>query len=402
LGRGATTKEIDQAIHADENFSFLQSNSAQAVRRTLQHNLSSFFEALEGWKKHPEKYMGRPQFPQYLPSLEKRVIEIYQVPKIKDGYWSLPMSQECKDKFGPLRIRLPKNLREKKIKYIEIVPRHNGRFFEVHYTHEQPVTQMKKQVQSTNLLTIDLGVTNFLSCITNLGDSFILDGRRIKSINQFFNKQAGKLQKQNKQHGLSPKVCTKKQATLWTKRDRKLHGYMTWALGILFKKVKEYQIGTIVVGKNKFWKQEANLYYKKNTQNFVDIPFNRMLDMIRNRCRKEGIVYIEQEESYTSKSSFFDNDVLPVFDVKKQGSYTFSGRRIKRGLYKSKEGIVLNSDIHGALNILRKAGLFPSQPMKLAPPVVLKRNDKPCELHEKPPGKKKPRRKPRKKRNGNS
>jgi hypothetical protein len=129
----ATVKEVDAAMQADINYWGIQSNSAQAIRRTLFSDVKSFFKSLEQWKKSPEKFTGRPKFPKYSGTTEKRVIEIYQVPKVDhDGYWKIPMNVEFRKRFGSIKIRMPKNLLSKKISYIEIVPKQKGRFFEVH------------------------------------------------------------------------------------------------------------------------------------------------------------------------------------------------------------------------------------------------------------------------------
>ncbi|MEG0380917.1 MAG: transposase, partial [Kurthia sp.] len=172
--RMATTKEIDASMQEDMNYWGVQSNSVQAIRRTLLSEVKSFFKALEAWKKSPSKFTGRPQFPKYSKSTEKRLIEIYQVPKIdKDGYWAIPMNVAFRKRFGSIKIRMPKNLLHKKISYIEIVPKQKGRFFEVHYTYEVQAAQMKKQPTTTKIaLSCDLGVDRIMSCASNTGDTF--------------------------------------------------------------------------------------------------------------------------------------------------------------------------------------------------------------------------------------
>lgn len=119
----ATVKEIDTAIQADMNYWGVQSNSAQAIRRTLYAEAKSFFKALEKWKKNPEKFTGRPKFPKYSRATEKRVIEIYQVPKVdKEGYWSIPMNVEFRKRYGSIKIRMPKNLLHKKSPTLKSYP----------------------------------------------------------------------------------------------------------------------------------------------------------------------------------------------------------------------------------------------------------------------------------------
>lgn len=131
------------------------------------------------FKGNPGKSTGHPKFPNYSGSTDKRIIEIYQVPKVDDnGYWMIRMNVEFRKKFGSTKIRMPKNLINKKISYIEIVPKQKGRFFEVHYTYEMHVSHTKKQSTTTsNALSCDLGVDRLLSCATNPGDTFLIDGK---------------------------------------------------------------------------------------------------------------------------------------------------------------------------------------------------------------------------------
>ncbi|ADH97782.1 RNA-guided endonuclease InsQ/TnpB family protein [Salisediminibacterium selenitireducens] len=351
----ATTKEIDSAMKADMNYWGIQSNSVQAVRRTLLSEVKSFFEALKKWKENPEGFTGRPKFPNYSCSTAKRVIEIYQVPKVdKDGYWNIPMNADFRKRFGPLKLRMPKNLMDKKISYIEIVPKQNGRFFEAHYVYEVPVSQMKKQKTTTKALSCDLGVDYLLSCATNQGDTFLVNGKRLKSINQYFNKEISRLKQKNIENGLSKRIVTNQMASLWCKRNLQIDGYLSQTVGLLFKQIKQLNIDTVVIGYNAGWKQESHLG-KKNNQEFVQIPFRRLISAIENKCLKEGIRFVKQEESYTSKSSFLDNDDIPVWIKGDDTRYSFSGKRLYRGFYRSENGQCIHADINAALNILRKS-----------------------------------------------
>ncbi|WP_270400957.1 transposase, partial [Bacillus mobilis] len=248
-----------------------------------------------------------------------------------------------------------KNLRHKKISYIEIVPKQKGRFFEVHYTYEMHVSQMKKPSTTTsNALSCDLGVDRLVSCVTNTGDTFLIDGKKLKSINQYFNKMIRNLQLKNVGNGLSKRVVTNKMAALWHKRERQINGYISQAVGLLFKKVKACNIDTVVVGYNAGWKQKSNMG-KKNNQTFVQIPFYKLIAAIENKCVKEGIRFLKQEESYTSKASFLDKDPIPVWSKDDKTYYRFSGKRITRGLYRSQSGRCIHADINGALNTLGKS-----------------------------------------------
>lgn len=355
-----TGTQIDKAMKDDINYSCLQSNCVQAIRNTVLDEFNSFFKALKDWKENPGKYKGKPKMPFYSKPTAKRVIEIHQPTKVgKDGRWKLPMSTDFRKKFGDVSIKMPQNLHNKKVTYIEIVPKKQGRFFEVHYTYEVDVPQMKKTKNTTtNVLGIDLGVKRLMSCATNHGDywdSFLIDGKKLTSINQYFNKKLAEQQQKNLKNGISKKITTKKQACLWEKRDRQINGYISQAVGLLFKKVKELEIDTIVIGRTKEWKQKTKMG-RKNNRKFVHIPFLKLLEAVKNKCLKEGIKFIEQEESFTSKASFLDRDFIPVFEKGDKTKYKFSGKRTKRGLYESPKGKI-HADINAALNIIRKSNV---------------------------------------------
>ncbi|TKI19492.1 IS200/IS605 family element transposase accessory protein TnpB, partial [Bacillus cereus] len=159
----------------------------------------------------------------------------------------------------------------------------------VHYTYEMHVSQMKKTSTTTNnALSCDLGVDRLVSCVTNTGDTFLIDGKKLKAINQYFNKMIRSLQQKNVENGISKRVVTNKMAALWHKRERQINGYISQTVGLLFKKVKECSVDTVVVGYNAGWKQKSDMG-KKNNQQFVQIPFHKLIAAIENKCIKEGI-----------------------------------------------------------------------------------------------------------------
>lgn len=160
------------------------------------------------------------------------------------------------------------------------------------------------------------------------------------------------------------------------KREKQINGYIGKAVGLLFKKAKKLTIDNFVVGYNAGWKRHSDMG-KKNNQQFVQIPFNRLISAIENKCLKDGICFVKQEESYTSKASFLDKDEIPVWSKVDKKTYFFSGKRITRGQYLSKTGTCLHADINGALNILSKSNVIGlTNPVKIKEPIrieVLKR-----------------------------
>ncbi|OOQ91876.1 IS200/IS605 family accessory protein TnpB-related protein, partial [Bacillus cereus] len=160
-------------------------------------------------------------------------------------------------------------------------------------------------------------------------------------------------------------------AALWHKRERQINGYISQTVGLLFKKVKAFNIDTVIVGYNTGWKQESDMG-NKNNQKFVQIPFHKLISAIENKCVKEGIRFLKQEESYTSKASFLDKDRIPVWSKDDRTHYRFSGKRMTRGLYRSKSGKCIHADINGALNTLQKSRVVElDENLKVKTPILL-------------------------------
>ena len=229
---------------------------------------------------------------------------------------------------------------------IRIIPKANYFVLEVIYEAKE----MDIKPDNNRYLSIDLGVNNLAACSSNVINSFLINGKPIKSINQYYNKTNAKL-KSNLE--LVNKIkSSKKLRQLGLKRSNKLKWYMHNASKFIIDKCVENEINTIIIGKNNGWKQEINIG-KQNNQTFVSIPFSLLVEQIKYKGRLQGINVIEQEESYTSKVSFFDNDFIPVYS-ETDDKLNPSGKRIKRGLYQTKENHYINADINGSLNILRK------------------------------------------------
>ena len=299
--------------------------------------------------KYPAKAC---RLPSYLPKDGHMTLVIGFV-RLKDNRLVLPMSNMFRKTHTPVIINLPPVLYDKKVKEIRIIPKHNARFFEIQYTYECDCVQNSLNVNNT--LALDLGVNNLVTAVTNHGDSFIIDGRRLKSINQWFNKENARLQSiKDKQH--YPKKQTHRQYILSRKHSNRVNNYMSKAARYIINYCISHDIGTLIVGYNETFQQNSRIG-NINNQNFVYIPFGKLRDKLEYLCNMYGIRFIKQEESYTSKASFFDNDVIPVYNPDNVKSYVFSGNRIHRGLYRTGSGYVLNADVNGALNILKKSNV---------------------------------------------
>ena len=308
-----------------------------------------------------------------------------------------PSMFELPDEYF-IRLSIPRYLTNKKIKEVSIIPLFNGKKFEIAYTYldEEEI----KESKGDTTLAIDLGVNNLAACVTTKGNSFIIDGKRLKSMNQYYNKKMAKLKNENQyvlrknknpltgeliylkdlRKNLSidesyKNIMTKRMIHLMEKRDNKIKDYIYKSSKMIINYCLENNINRIIIGYSEDFQNKGFVlskeYYakdnyskhlekemkKKNNQNFLMIPFGKLINRIEYLCSKNGIECIIQEESYTSASSFFDLDSLPIYSKGKNKEYTFSGERIKRGLYKTKEGKCINADINGALNIYRKSSV---------------------------------------------
>ena len=214
--------------------------------------------------------------------------------------------------------------------------------------YEKEIEQVKK---NDRVASIDIGLENLFTIAFNYNKKGIsIKGTKLKVINQYFNKEKARLQSMlpNKQY------VSKFINQLLYKRTEQLRNYIGYYTNKLIEILRTERISKLVVGYNKGWKQEINIG-SKNNQSFVNIPFRKILDILRYKLEDNGIEYKEQEESYTSKASYLDNDEIPIYK-EETNEIKFSGRRIKRGIYKSKQGKIINADLNGALNILKKSG----------------------------------------------
>ena len=333
-----------------QNYKLLNSNIAQQTLKDVDQMFKTFFALIKLAKqgKYNFKYI---KLPNYLPKNGYANLIIAQI-RIKNNVLTIPYSNTFKKKREPkkIQIKVPQVLENKKIKEIRIIPKFNARFFEIQYTYEVQEEEIK--LNTNNALAIDLGVNNLCTCVTNTGKSFIIDGRKLKSLNQFFNKQNAKLQSIKDKQNI--KRQTKQQYLISRKRKNRVGDYINKTCRYIINYCLTNDIGTLVIGYNQSFQNKTNLG-KKNNQIFTHLPFGRIREKLEYLCKRYNINYMLQEESYTSKASFFDNDELPIYNMDNPQEYEFSGKRVKRGLYRTKNGYRFNADCNGALNILRKS-----------------------------------------------
>lgn len=260
------------------------------------------------------------------------------------------MSNAFKAKHGEIWIPFPDRLNQETLKEVRILPKYDGRFFEVEFISEVEVTPIETKVDSA--ISIDLGLDNLATCIDTNGASFILDGKPLKSFNQWFNKENARLQSIKDLQKL--KGTTERQARLVINRNAKVRDYLNKAARYIINHCIKHGIDKLVVGFNVSMKQSINIGSRHN-QNFVQIPHSIFRLKLKAMSERYGVKYVEQEESYTSKASFLDGDIIPVYNADNPKECKFSGKRVKRGLYRTQHGFLVNADCNGAANILQKS-----------------------------------------------
>ena len=333
----------------NENYQLLQTDIAQQILKVVDRSFKSFFNLIQKAKESLYRF-EQIRMPRYLKKEGYFPLIIPRI-RVKDGYFNIPMSRKFKAEYGAVKIPFPERLADKNLKEVRIIPRFDAQFFEVEFITE---SERQPTVKTNNVIAIDLGLDNLATCVSNTGSSFILDGRKLKSINQWYNKENSRLQSIKDKQGI--KGLTKKQISITVNRNNKVRDYLNKATRYLINWCRKHRISTLVVGVNSGMKQNINLG-KKTNQKFVQIPHHSLRMKLKAMCDRYGLTYSEQEESYTSKASFLDGDLIPVYNADNPTEYSFSGKRVKRGLYKTREGKLINADSNGAANIGIKSNL---------------------------------------------
>ena len=338
-------------LKSSDNYKMLNSNMAQQILKEVDSSFKSFFGLLKLAKKG--KYAFKDcKLPHYLPKDGYTTLVIGFV-RLNGNKLILPFSNTYKKSHKPVEITIPPILLDKKVKEIRIIPKANARFFEIQYIYE--AGHIQRNLNTNNALALDLGINNLVTAVSSTGKSFIIDGKKLKSINQWYNKQNAHLQSiKDKQHiGKRP---TNKQKANARNRNNKINDYMNKTARIIIDYCINNDIGTLIVGYNETFQRNSNIG-KINNQAFVNIPYGQLRSKLEYLCELNGIAFVKQEESYTSKASFWDKDNIPVYNNDNPKTYQFSGNRIYRGLYKTANGKYLNADVNGALNIMKKSSV---------------------------------------------
>lgn len=313
----------------------LSGSSSQQILMALDKNLKSYFSAIKAWKRNNKKFTGCPKFPRYKHKTRGRNIFSYSYAQFKHKGDLIYFPK--KERLSPLITRC----KEETVKQVRFIPKPDCYIIEVVYE-----SVSKEQLHDNNrIMSIDLGVNNLASIVTNVSNKPILiDGRRLKSINQYYNKKRSNIQQQIKK--INGKENSRRLMSLTRKRNNKVKDYIHKASKEIINICLKEDITTLVVGHNDGWKQNVNLG-KRNNQNFVSIPFEMFISMLRYKSERQGLRFVEVNESHTSKCSSFDLESVGHHDI-------YVGRRIRRGLFRTRNGVLINADVNGAYNIMRK------------------------------------------------
>ena len=325
--------QIINKMYVDTNNSDYRALPAKVSKHTqmlVERNFKSFFALLK--LKSKGEYDKPVKIPKYLNKKTGRQVVHYEKGAIsfkKQGYIKLSKTE----------IEIKSNLTKDKVQFVRIVPKNNYIVIEIGYNIQEKEVQL-----NNNALAIDIGVNNIASCVTNTGDKFLINGKPLKYINHNYNKRIADIQSKIKLTHNKNKSRYKNKIT--NKRNNRINDYLHKITTYIVNQTVSKNITTIIVGYNKGWKQDTNIG-KINNQNFVNIPFYKFISMLEYKSKLKGIAFKTITEEYTSKCSFIDDE-----EIGKHKEY--AGKRINKNFFRSKKGIIINADINGAYNILKK------------------------------------------------
>ena len=336
--------DLEKEYKSNRHYQVLHSQAAQQILRSVAESFKSFKELDKKYSKGELHF--KPKLPKYRKGAGYALVTYpKQALKLLGDHIKIPLGNTVKRwfKLDSFLLPMPSNLKFADLKELRILPR--NRCFYAEFVYEQK-SSPKINFNPQYALAIDPGINNWLSCVSNAGTSFIVDGRKVKSLNQWYNKRVSSL-KEGKPQG----YWDEQLAHITEKRNRQVRDAVNKAARLVVDYCIKYKIGTVVFGWNQGQRQEAKL--GKTTQSFVQIPTAKLKERVKQLCEYYSIKFLETEESYTSKASFLDGDFLPTFGAKPEG-WTPSGKRVKRGMYRTGAGKLINADLNGAANILRK------------------------------------------------
>lgn len=353
--------ELNKLLNSNENFHILNTYASICTIRQAYNSMSLFIKHQNDLPKYLSKRdvyalytdQVRPILYNNKKCIKLPLSNLVRTNKVLTTTFNDPLIREFIKELNINKIEniyfpIPKVIEDKEIKQVRIVPLYKGEYIEIEFSYKKEKVELNEG--NNNTLSIDVGINNLMTLVTTNNISYIIDGKRLKSINQFYNKQKAYYQSK-----LVNNKYSKRLKRFDLRNKHRIDDYVNKAVNQVIKISKEEKVNTIVIGYNKGLKEKGikndNLTNKEKSkinQNFTRIPISRLINKIKYKCEEYSINCIVINESYTSLSSFYDND-----KIDKQEKY--SGKRIKRGLYLTKNNIEVNADVNAALNILRKS-----------------------------------------------
>lgn len=338
--------DLDKLLKSDIEYpdykNMPTAQSAQQILRLLDKNWTSFFKSIKDWSKHKDKYLGRPKLPKYKAKDGRYILILTnQNVRIKNNILYFPKS------FNGFtqKVVCVNKPNFKSFQQVRFIPKYDYIVMEVIYNVEITDTEVK---DNQRYLSIDIGVDNLATVTNNFGEiPFIINGKGLKSVNKYYNKQISHYREIAKR--MNDLDYTHRMSSWTTKRNNIINNYIHNTSRYIVNYAIENNVSAIVIGKNNNWKQGSNMNKLAN-QTFVQIPFAKLIQMITYKAEEVGISVITTEESYTSGTSFLDNETPTKEQYNKS-------RRVHRGLFKSNNGKLINADVNGSLQILKK--VFP-------------------------------------------
>lgn len=323
-------------LEGDINYRKLKAQVSQQCLKLIDKNIKSYIKSIKDWSINKGKYKGKPHLPSYKPvNGYNQLIYTNQCSRVKDGkiYLSkdlsidIPQWNEYKDKISSFQ-------------QIRVNPKVG--YTEIEIVYDTPTGN--EDIDYKRFASIDAGLGNLVTMVTDFSEPIIYSGKQIKSRNRFYNKRISLLKSIAETN--NKKKSSKQISRLWDKRNKQMNDVFHKVSRHIVNVLLQNHVGNLIIGHNNGWKDSINIG-KVNNQNFVMVPFDKLISYLKYKCELVGITVIEHEESYTSKCDGLAMESICKHDV-------YKGKRIRRGLFQSSVGKLINADVNGALNIMRK------------------------------------------------
>ena len=341
-----TYPELDKVLKDNVHYKAMAAQSAQQTLKSVGESIVSYNGLVNLYYKHRS---DRPSLPKYR---KKGGLAAVTFPRqaltLKDGYFYPSISRETKPHLiTDIALHLPEFIDSDWVKEVTIRPNYGELWIDWVIDDGKEAITNNPNLDYSQAWSFDHGGTNWLTGVSTRGKSLIIDGRKLKAMNQGYCRLVAKYKQ-----GKSDFYWDSNLDRVQRKRNNQMGDAVNKAARFIINQCLNDRVGNLVIGWNSGQKPGSNMG-KRNNQNFVVIPTKRLIDRLKQLCHEYGIVFTVTEEAYTSKASFLDGDSLPKYGEKPQG-WRASGKRIERGLYKTSQGFLVNADCNGSANIMNK------------------------------------------------